>query len=198
MRPSMKRGVTMVAVPTRHKFTVDELKQFVAAGVLSEDDRVELIEGDLIDMSPINEPHEDAIDMFNDHLVDQIGRTARVRFGSPVRLSDLSIVQPDMSVVRRQRYLSSHPRPDDVLLLIEVSDTTLSFDLRTKVPLYARSGVPEVWVVDVNASVIHRFLRPEGSIYQITEQLRAGDTLTIEALPNVSLAVADIFDPSRD
>jgi Uma2 family endonuclease len=121
----------MVAVPTRHQFTVDDLKQFVAAGVLSEDDRVELIEGDLIDMSPINEPHEDVIDMFIDHLVPQISTTARVRFGSPVRLSDLSLVQPDLSIVRRQRYRQAHPVPDDVLLLIEVADSTLSFDLRT-------------------------------------------------------------------
>ena len=183
----------MVAVPTRHQFTVDDLKQFVAAGVLSEDDRVELIEGDLIDMSPINEPHEDVIDMFIDHLVPQISATARVRFGSPVRLSDLSLVQPDLSVVRRQRYRTSHPVPDDVLLLIEVSDSTLSFDLRTKTPLYARTGVPEVWVVDVNARVIHRFRQPEGSTYRVAEEFRSGDTLTIEALPHVSLAVADIF-----
>ncbi len=184
----------MVAVPTRHQFTVDDLKQFVAAGVLSEDDRVELIEGDLIDMSPINEPHEDVIDMFFDHLVGQIEKAARVRFGSPVRLSDLSLVQPDISVVRLQRYRTSHPKPDDVLLLIEVSDTTLSFDLRTKVPLYARTGVPEVWVVDVNARTIHRFWQPEGSNYRMIEHLQSGDTISIGALPHVTLAVADIFE----
>lgn len=184
----------MVAVPTRHQFTVDDLKQFVAAGVLSEDDRVELIEGDLIDMSPINEPHADTVDLFTDHLVNQIGQTARVRFANPVRLSDLSIVQPDIAVVRRQRYRQAHPIPDDILLLIEVSDSTLSFDLRTKTPLYARTGVPEVWIVDVNAQVIHRFRQPEGSGYRVAEELRAGDTLTIEALPHVSLAVAAIFE----
>lgn len=184
----------MVAVPTRHQFTVDDVKQFVAAGVLSEDDRVELIEGDLIDMSPINEPHADTVDLFTDHLVDQIGSAARIRFANPVRLSDLSIVQPDIAVVRRQRYRVRHPLPDDVLLLIEVSDSTLSFDLRTKVPLYARTGVAEVWVVDVNAQVIHRFRQPEGSAYRLVEELRSGDTITIDALPHVTLAVADIFE----
>ncbi|MDQ3549163.1 MAG: Uma2 family endonuclease [Chloroflexota bacterium] len=184
----------MVAVPVRHQFTVDDLRQFVAVGVLSEDDRVELIEGELFDMSPINEPHEDTIDMFFDQLVSQIGQQARIRFGSPVRLSDLSLVQPDISVVRRQRYRASHPKPDDVLLLIEVSDTTRSFDLRTKVPLYARTGVPEVWVVDINAQVIHRFRQPEGSAYLLTDQLRSGDTISIDALPHVTLAVADIFE----
>ena len=184
----------MVAVPVRHQFTVDDLKQFVAAGVLAEDDRVELIEGDLIDMSPINEPHEDAVDMFSDHLVGQVGQSARVRFGSPVRLSNLSLVQPDISVVRRQRYRNNHPVPEDVLLLIEISDSTLSFDLRTKVPLYAHTGVPEVWVVDVNARLIHRFRQPEGSSYRLAEQHRPGDTIAIDALPHVTLAVADIFE----
>jgi Uma2 family endonuclease len=104
------------------------------------------------------------------------------------------MVQPDLSVVRRQRYRQAHPIPDDVLLLIEVSDSTLSFDLRTKVPLYARTGVPEVWVVDVNAGVIHRFRRPEGSEYRVIEEFRSGDTLTIEALSHISLVVAQIFE----
>ena len=183
----------MVAVPTRHQFTVDDVKQFVAAGVLTEDDRVELVEGDLIDMSPINEPHADTVDLFTDHLIEQIGRAARVRFANPVKLSDLSIVQPDIAIVRRQRYRQAHPVPDDVLLLIEISDSTLSFDLRTKVPLYARTGIPEVWVVDVKAQLIHQFRHPEGSSYRFAEVFRSGDTLTIEALPHVSLAVADIF-----
>jgi Uma2 family endonuclease len=145
-------------------------------------------------MSPINEPHEDAVDMFSDHLAEQIGPAARVRYSSPVRLSDLSLVQPDISVVRRQRYRASHPRPDDVFLLIEVSDTTLPFDLRTKLPLYARSGIPEVWVVDVNTSTIHRFRQPEGSSYRRVEELRPGDMITIALLPHVSLAVSDIFE----
>jgi Uma2 family endonuclease len=184
----------MVAVPTRHQFTVDDLKQFVAAGVLSEDDRVELIEGDLIDMSPINEPHAETVDTLNESLLPRVQRDARVRVQNPVRLSDLSVVQPDIAIVRRQRYRQQHPVPDDILLLIEVSDTTLMFDLRTKVPLYARAGVPEVWVADVNGRVIHRFWQPEGTEYRQTEQLRPGDTVTISALPHVTLAVADIFE----
>ena len=184
----------MVAVPTRHQFTVDDLKQFVAAGVLSEDDRVELVEGDLIDMSPINEPHAETVDTLNESLLPRVRQDARVRVQNPVRLSDLSVVQPDIAIVRRQRYRQHHPVPDDILLLIEVSDTTLSFDLRTKVPLYARAGVPEVWVVDVNARMIHRFLQAEGSDYRQAEQLHSGDTIAIDALPHVTLAVADIFE----
>jgi Uma2 family endonuclease len=184
----------MVAVPVRHQFTFDDLRQFVAIGVLSEDDRVELIEGDLIDMSPINMPHAQIVDTLNEMFVQRVRQDGRVRVQNPVWLSDLSMVQPDIAIVRRQLYRASHPTPDDVLLLVEVSDSTLSFDLRTKVPLYARSGVSEIWVVDVNAQVIHRFRQPEGSTYRITEEFRAGDTLTIEVLPHVSLAVADIFE----
>ena len=183
----------MVAVPTRHQFTVDDLKQFVAAGVLSEDDRVELIEGDLIDMSPINEPHAETVDTLNESLLPRVQQEARVRVQNPVRLSDLSVVQSDIAIVRRQRYRTGHPKPDDILLLIEVSDTTLAFDLRTKVPLYARAGVPEVWVADVNGQVIHRFQQPEGADYHLAEQLRPGDTISVAALPHVTLSVADIF-----
>jgi len=184
----------MVAVPTRHQFTVDDLKQFVATGVLSEDDRIELIEGELFDMSPINEPHADTVDTLNESLLPLVRPEGRLRVQNPVRLSDLSIVQPDVAIVRRQGYRQHHPIPDDVLLLIEVSDSTLSFDLRTKVPLYARAGVPEVWIVDVNARIIHRFRQPEGSAYLLTDQLRSGDTISIDALPHVTLAVADIFE----
>jgi Uma2 family endonuclease len=184
----------MVAVPVRHQFTFDDLRQFVAIGVLSEDDRVELIDGDLIDMSPINMPRAEAVDSLVELLIERIRRDARVRNQNSVKLSELSMVQPDISVVRRQRYLTSHPTPADALVLIEVSDSTLSFDLGTKVPLYARSGVPEVWVVDVNSQVVHRFRHPEGSVYRIIDELSGGDTLTIEALPHVSLAVAEIFE----
>lgn len=184
----------MVAVPTRHQFTVDDLKQFVAAGVLSEDDRVELIEGDLIDMSPINEPHAETVDTLNDNLLPRVQQDARLRVQNPIRLSELTVVQPDIAIVRRQEYRRRHPGPDDILLVIEVSDSTLAFDLRTKTPLYARFGIPEVWVVDVNARVIHRFRQPEGSSYRLVGELRPGDMITIDLLPHVTLAVADIFE----
>lgn len=80
------------------------------------------------------------------------------------------------------------------MLLIEVSDSTLSFDLLTKVPLYARTGIPEVWIVDVNARVIHRFREPQGSSCRLADELRPGDTVAIELLPQVTLAVSDIFE----
>lgn len=183
----------MVAVPTRHQFTTEDLRHFVAVGVLSEDDRVELIDGDLIDMSPINEPHANTVDNLNASLSTDRHADVRVRIQNPVRLSDMSIVQPDIAVVIEQSYRSRHPDAADALLLIEVSDSTLTFDLRTKVPLYARSGIAEVWVVDINAQVLHRFRQPEGSEYRVVEELVAGDTASIGALPGVSLSVADIF-----
>jgi Uma2 family endonuclease len=183
----------MTAAPARHQFTVDDLQQLVAAGVIDDDDRVELIEGDLIDMSPINEPHAQTVDTLNELLMPAVRRDARVRVQNPVRLSDLTMVEPDIAIVRRQQYRTSHPRPDDVLLLIEVADTTLSFDLTTKASLYARAGVPELWVADANARIVHRHRQPEESTYRLVEQLGLGDTITIDALPNVSLNVSDIF-----
>src|SRR5688572_716064 len=141
----------MAAQPTRRRFTVDEYYQMGEAGILTEDDRVELIKGEIIQMPPIGSPHASHLlrisRLFNRFFLEQ----ALIPMQNPLRLGERSEPIPDLMLLRLRPdlYAKGHPTPEDVLLLVEVSDTTLAYDQGTKVPLYARHGVSEVWVVDI-------------------------------------------------
>ena len=131
---------------TRRRFTVDEYHRMAHAGVLSEDERVELIEGEIIDMTPIGVRHARCVDQLNLLLTGSLSKRARVRVQSPVRLNELNEPQPDVTLLKMRDYSQDHdhPGPQDILLLIEVSDSTLDYDRTEKLPLFARSWHPRV------------------------------------------------------
>jgi Uma2 family endonuclease len=136
-------------------------------GILGPDDRVELIAGEIIDMSPIGSLHAALVDRVAGVFHQSCGPQAIVRVQSPLALDDTSQPQPDVAVLRPRAdfYAAAHPGPADVLLVIEVADTTLSFDRDVKVPLYAAAGVPEVWVIEAASRRTHVFRRPDGGHY---------------------------------
>jgi Uma2 family endonuclease len=140
-----------------HRITVDEFHRMAEVGLLDPDARVELIEGVIIDMAKIGELHAVIVDRLNRRFVRTLGDEAIVRVQGPVRLSNYTEPLPDLALLkpRSDEYRRGHPRGTDTMLAVEVSDTTLRFDLRTKMPLYARHGVEEVWVADVNRSGLH-------------------------------------------
>ncbi len=175
----------------RRRFTVHEYHRMAEVGILHEDDRVELIEGDIVEMNPIGGRHAFCVNELNRILVPLVGNEATISIQNPVRLSDYYEPQPDVAVLRpSERYRAGDlPIPDDVLFLIEVSDTTLSYDRNVKLELYARAAIPEVFIVNLPGAAIERYNEPSGNGYRRTERARSEETLASEALPSVVLPV---------
>lgn len=177
-------------------FTVDDYYRMAEAGILHEDDRVELIEGEIIEMPPTGSFHASVVDeiiqLFAARLTpDQ----ARIRVQSPVRLSDLSEPQPDVTLLRPRpdRYRQAHPRADDVLLLIEVADSSAPYNRQVKLPLYAKEGIAEVWIVDLSAESVEVYRRPDGERYLDSSVFPRGESVSPAAFPELKLPVDSIL-----
>ena len=179
--------------PKPHRLTVDDYYRMAEAGVLSPDDRTELIEGEIIDMAPIGSVHAEVLRLLTKRLIETVRTAAHVSVQLPVRLSQRSEPQPDIAVLeaRSDDYRRAHPSADDVLLLIEVSDTTLRYDLNVKARLYATQGVREYWVVDLVANRVWRHRKPRGTAYVERTEIAAGSIELPEELGEI--AVADVF-----
>ena len=179
----------------RHRLTVADYRRLGEARILGKDDRVELLEGQLVDMSPIGPRHALTIDLLNRLLPATLGEQAWLRVQNPIVLDDASEPQPDLAVVQHpwSGYPDVHPRPSDILLLIEVADSSLEFELGAKLELYARAGIREFWVVDLtsNRVLVHR--RPHDGRYDSITTVEVSGRLQIEALPGVTISAAQIF-----
>lgn len=188
-------SVAMKDLPRRHGITVDEYYRMAETGEIAPDARVELIEGEIIDMPPIGNPHAAMETRLNELLIHSVGRRAIVRCGLPLCLDNMSEPQPDFTLVFRRDdfYKERHPTPADVFLAIEVSDTRLSFDLGRKRALYARLGVSELWVIDLKRARLHRFRQPCGDEYLDTTVLEAPRTMSIEKLPGITVETSSLF-----
>lgn len=178
-----------------HRITVDEYYRMAEVGLLTPKARVELIEGVIIDMTPIGELHAAVVDRLARVLFKIPEDKVIVRVQGPVRLSTYSEPEPDCALLkpREDTYRRRHPSGTDTLLAVEVSDTTLRFDLRTKMPLYARHGVAEVWVADVNRSGIHVCRRRTDIGYSDIEFVEEPGRLPIAALEGVSVDLTGLF-----
>jgi Uma2 family endonuclease len=175
----------------QRRFTVDEFHRMAEAGILHEDDRVELIAGEIVEMSPIGGRHAKCVTELTRVLTSLVGEDMRVSPQNPVELDEHEEPQPDVAVRRAgERYRAGAlPIPEDIVLLIEVADTSLTFDRDVKLPLYARSGIEEVWLVDLNASVIERHTEPSESGYRLLRRSGRGETLKSTVLSGLAVAV---------
>jgi Uma2 family endonuclease len=180
---------------TRHSFTVAEYERMVEAGILSETDRVELIAGEVIEMSPIGKRHAACVGWLNRTLTLSLQNVALIWVQNPIQLDERSEPQADVMVLkpRADFYRQSKPTPADVLLVIEVSDTTLEYDRQMKVPLYARAGIPEVWVVNLADERIEAYADPAGDAYQTAALYARGDELQSRALAPLHMSVAEVL-----
>ena len=179
----------------RHKLSVEAYHRLGQSGILPENDRVELIEGEVIDMSPIGCRHAGIVTKLAYLIRNQTGSSAVVASQNPVHLSDLSEPQPDISVLRARSdfYADSHPNPEDVLLAIEVADTSLRYDREVKLPLYARANIREVWLLDLEAGQLLVNREPANGIYVCTIALNRGETAVSTCEPRISIALSDVF-----
>ena len=181
-------------MPARRRFTVDEYCAMAEAGILAEDERVELLDGEIIVMPPIGEPHEDGTDRLEDSLKENLRGRARVRVQQSIRLNDDSLPQPDIAVVRlRDDYHRERPTPADVFLLIELADSSLEQDRTAKLPRYAAAGIPEVWIVNLPARQVEAYADPVGGAYQSRRVATIADSISPLAFPDVVLRVADFL-----
>jgi len=179
----------MTLTPTRRRFTVHDYEQMARAGVLAEDDRVELIDGEIIQMSPIGSRHFAAVARLSKRFEQRFGDAALVVAQSPVRLSEHNEPEPDLALLqpRPDFYAGALPTAADVFLLVEVADTSLEYDRRTKLPLYARHNIPEVWVVDLNTDTILVSRDPTPSGYRTSWTVGRGDRIAPLAFPEREL-----------
>jgi Uma2 family endonuclease len=179
----------------RRRFTTDEYHRMAEAGVLGPDDRVELLDGEIVEMSPIGIPHASSVDRLTAFFSRRLGRRAIMRVQGPIILDQFSEPQPDLSVLvpRADFYGHAQPRPRDVLLAIEVMNTSRAYDRTLKLPLYARAALREVWLVDLQAQVIERYARPVLGRYRTHETFGRGRALTSLAFPRVRFRVDEIL-----
>ena len=184
-----------VTASRRRRFTVDEYYQMAEAGVFHPEERVELIEGEIIEMAAIGSRHAATVKRLLRLFAQEVGDRAVVQIQDPVRLSDLTEPEPDVALLRPRwdDYASAHPRPDDTLLLVEVADTTVELDRERKGPLYAAAGIPEYWLVDLPGSAVEVFRRPVADSYETVQRLGPEEVLHPEAFPDIRIQVSHLL-----
>ena len=180
---------------TRHLVTVDEYYLMAEVGVLAPDARVELIEGEIIDMAPQKSRHASAVGKLMRRLVKAAGEQALVACQVPLRLSPQSEPEPDLMLLRprKDEYAESHPTSSDVFLLIEVADSSARYDREIKVPLYARHGVAEVWVIDLDAGRVRFYRQPQGDEYADISSTEAPGITSLPGLPGSSFDLSGVL-----
>ena len=182
-------------LPIRHKLNVDEYYRMGEAGILGEDDRVELIDGEVLDMAPIGPGHEATVGGLTETLVIACMGRATVWPQNSIRLGRWSAPQPDLAVLRRRAdfYSTKRAGPEDVLLLIEVADSSLRYDRTVKLPLYARAGIAELWIVDLKRGVVEVSRAPAGDSYAETTTHERGESIALSLAPEVAVKLDLIF-----
>jgi len=179
----------------RYQFTVAEFHRMADAGVFSEHDRVELIDGEVIEMTPIGSRHAACVKRLNRLLSTRVGNDLIVSVQDPLLLDGRTEVQPDLAVLRFRQdfYAETHPTPDDVSLVIEVSDLSLLYDRGIKARLYALSGIPEVWVVDLSGGTLEALWEPRGETFRRSRLHGRDDDAEPTLLPGITVRVSEIL-----
>ena len=189
----------MAEAVTRRRFTIDEYHRMGEAGILGDDERLELIAGHIVVREPIGSRHAGTVDRLNRLWTSRLGERAIVRVQNPVVLpEEASELQPDLMLLtpRADFYTASHPTPPDVLLLIEVADTSLLLDRRVKMPLYAQAGIRESWLCDLTTGRVHVHRDVTAGRYASVRTLTAAQRLSVQTFPDVSLSVAELLGPA--
>jgi Uma2 family endonuclease len=188
-------SVAMEDWPRRHRITVEEYHRMAEVGLLAPDARVELIEGEIVEMPPIGNRHQAAVDRLTRLLVRAVGERAIVRCQGSIQLGDLSEPQPDFALLapREDFFEQQRATAADALLAIEVSDTTVHYDLHTKMSLYSRYGVRELWVLDVERKRLHVFRNPAGASYGEVLAPHTPGVMPIAALAGVTVDLSSLF-----
>lgn len=179
----------------RRLFTVQEYHLMAEAGVFRDNERVELIAGEIIQMEAIGRRHAARVDRLAELFYDRLRRFAIIRVQNPICLDDLSEPQPDIALVQRRTdfYEESLPNSGDILLLVEVADSTVNYDRTVKVPNYARSGIREVWLWDLEANCLEVYRNPTANGYSSMQKFECGASISPLAFPELEVSIDRIL-----
>ncbi len=179
----------------RHRYTVDEYYRMGDSGILKQGDRVELIEGEIVDRVPVGSAHVGVVNRLNRLLVQALGDRAIVSVQNPVRLSAFSEPEPDIALLRPRDdfYSGAHPGPTNVLLIIEVSDSSLDYDRDVKLPLYARHEIPVVWLIDIQRKQLLDFRTPAREGYKDLRVLRSPEVAWVPGMEGMDVNLDGLF-----
>jgi Uma2 family endonuclease len=175
------------------RFTADEWERIVESAIFPEDERLELIGGDVVVMTPVSHRHAACISQLAAQLVPGAHDRAHVWLHGPARLANDAVPYPDMALVRRRSYRSGAPRSEDVLLIVEVAEASLRYDETIKLALYARVRVPEYWIVSVDGEWIDAYRSAEGEGYRERRRAGRGEHIAPAAFPDLAISVDDVF-----
>ncbi|MDM8522994.1 Uma2 family endonuclease [Desulfococcaceae bacterium HSG8] len=175
----------------RKTFTTDEYHRMIETGILKEDDRLELVRGEIIYMAPIGSHHAACVKRLNRLFARTLSEMVILGVQDPVSIGEDSEPEPDITLLkpRPDFYAERHPRSEDVFLIVEVADTSLESDRREKLPLYARAGIGEVWIVNLRDGCVEVYSEPSGGKYQGIRILRKGSAIAPEAFPDTEISV---------
>ena len=180
--------------PRRLRFSVDEYYQMIELGLLKDYEKAEIIEGELIQKMPIGDRHAFIVDVLTELLIKSVPDKVRVRVQNPVRLSDYNEPEPDIALADLTKFDGKrHPRPEETLLIVEVSDSTLKYDRDTKLALYAEAEIPEVWIINLPNNIIEVHQKPSIGIYQLAQIYKSGEIVKSAILPNLEIEVDKIL-----
>jgi Uma2 family endonuclease len=177
------------------KFTVADYMRMAEAGILTEDDRVELIDGEVRAMAPIGEWHISTVNRLTAQVSRQIGDRAILSVQNPIQLDDYTEPQPDIVLLRYREdfYVHAKARPEDVLLVMEVADSSLEYDRDEKIPRYARAMIPEVWLWGAEREVVIQYTEPDGTRYRHVQTFGRGQVIISQTVGGFQLSVDSIF-----
>lgn len=185
---------TTMPQPVKLRFTVDDYYKMIELGMLKDYEKAEIIEGELIKKMTGGDRHAAVVNVLNRYFSRNLHENILVSVQNPIRLSPFNESEPDIVLADLTKYDGKrHPRPEEVLLLIEVSDSTLKYDRAMKLPLYADSRIGEVWIVNLVSEIVKIHTRPEYGIYQSVKIYRRGETIESEAIPNLAIAANAIL-----
>ncbi len=181
----------------RRRFSVDEYDRMIEAGILQEDEHVELLQGEIVCMAPIGIPHANVVSFLLNWFARRLPETFHVRAQDPIRIPPSAEPEPDLAIVHGPigTYSAAHPGPAEVLLLIEVADTSLSHDRDVKGPLYAGAGIPDYWLFDLAGEQILVHREPKRGRYTKIDAVRRGDTLAPLAFPDLVVPLDELLGP---
>ena len=180
--------------PRRLRFSVDEYYKMIELGLLKDYEKAEIIEGELIQKMPIGDRHAFVVDVLAEFFIKNAPDNVRVRVQNPVRLSDSNEPEPDIVLADLTKFDGKrHPRPEETILIVEVSDTTLKYDRDTKLALYAEAEIPEVWIVNLKNEIVEVHQKPGVGIYQLAQIYKRGESVKSAILPNLEIEVDKIL-----
>ncbi len=180
------------------KFTIEQYHKMADVGILHEQDRVELIRGEIIEMSPIGLKHAATVNRLNQLFQQKLGQRIIVSIQNPIQLADTSEPQPDVALLKSRPdfYETKIPTPEDIFLLVEVADRSFNYDRDVKIPLYAENKIIEVWLIDVNSQSIRVYRQPEENSYQDVQNFTRGQSLSPKAFPDTIITLDEILGSS--